>query len=404
MRLRVKVIRWLKSERRYRFGRGSAAEFGIGTFEQSFHVADGVGDRCARSTDHFGEMIANHGAVESHFTQRTHDLPHFHVAVIDKRFDEMRDGRADVAEVDLPQFPHAAEVADGAHHVHAHQFPALEPGSATKADADVRAGGDFERALVAFEVAEDATGHAAEQGHRRIIGMHTDEDALFFGYRDNLLNKVFVVIPDFLFRVDAAVRERTFEIFAGPVACRGVEVEGTGARAAARGFGGGTPDAVAHVSVRRVMQAGAAEVTQKILVMFDLLVAARKIERDFLHVVHVAVSDVPHEQTGGFDFVFEPDEILISGGLAMRGDIDVVRAELIDELQIFARWVLRHLHRDLDSRGPGMREARSSLRFRGHGSERGAEKSFAEFTAFERMFHGRPHRYLFNQSSTSFMW
>jgi len=36
-----------------------------------------------------------------------------------------------------------------------------------------------------------------------------------------------------------------------------------------------------------------------------------------------------------------------------------------------------------------MRRARCSLRFRGDCSNRGSKKSFAEFPAFERMFHGR---------------
>src|SRR6476660_6855120 len=104
-------------------------------------------------------MVADHHTVKPHLAQRTHDLPHLHVAIVHESLSEMRNRGADVAEVDLPKLAHAAEIADGADHVHAHQFPALKPGPAAQAHADIGTLGDLERALVAFKVAEDAARH-----------------------------------------------------------------------------------------------------------------------------------------------------------------------------------------------------------------------------------------------------
>src|SRR5262249_35336900 len=145
----------------------------------------------------------------------------------------------------------------------------------------------------AFEVAEDAAGNAAEHGDRRIVGMNADEHALFLSHRYYLPNEVLIVVPDFLFRVDAAVRELAFELLARPVAGGIVQLEGARAGVAAGGFGRGTPDAVAHVRIGGVMETGAAQVAKEILVVFDLPVAAGKIKGHLVHVVDVAVADVP---------------------------------------------------------------------------------------------------------------
>ena len=60
---------------------------------------------------------------------------------------------------------------------------------------------------------------------------------------------------------------------------------------------------------------------------------------------------------------FEPDEILVGRRVAAGGDIDVARAQLIDELQIFIGRIGGHLHRNLDAGRPGARRRRLYLRW-----------------------------------------
>src|SRR5436190_4599126 len=107
----------------------SSSELGVGAFELRLHIANRVGDGGPRSAHHLREVIADRYAVELHLTQGAHDLPHIHVAAVHKGFHEVRDWRAHVAEVDLPELSHFAEVANGAYHIHARQLTAFQPGS-----------------------------------------------------------------------------------------------------------------------------------------------------------------------------------------------------------------------------------------------------------------------------------
>ena len=101
-----------------------------------------------------------------------------------------------------------------------------------------------------------------------------------------------------------------FEILAAPMSYRILfHVESAGRRSAAGRFTRAAPDAVPHVGVGRVEDAGLGEIAQEALVLFDLLVAARQVQRHFLHVVDVAVADVPDFQAGGFDSLFEANEV-----------------------------------------------------------------------------------------------
>ena len=58
------------------------------------------------------------------------------------------------------------------------------------------------------------------------------------------------------------------------------------------------PDAVAHVRVGGVVDAGLAQVAKILLVLLDLLVAPGQVQRDLRHVVHAGVADVPHRDAG----------------------------------------------------------------------------------------------------------
>src|ERR1035437_4593246 len=49
-------------------------------------------------------MVENHDAIELDFHEGPHDLRHFVVAVVHQRLDKVGQRRADVAEVDLPEF------------------------------------------------------------------------------------------------------------------------------------------------------------------------------------------------------------------------------------------------------------------------------------------------------------
>src|SRR5437762_11834231 len=92
---------------------------------------------------------------------RAHDLLHVRIAVIHKGLDEARNGRADVAEMDLPELAHVREGPRRFQDILAHAAAAFHPGPTTETDADVRTVGDFQGARVTVEVAEDAAWHAA---------------------------------------------------------------------------------------------------------------------------------------------------------------------------------------------------------------------------------------------------
>ena len=110
------------------------------------------------------------------------------------------------------------------------------------------------------------------------------------------------------------------------------------------------------------MDPGLAEIAQEILVQLNFLVAAGEVERDFLHIVHFGVTDIPDQQPGGFHFGLEAREVLIGRrSSATRSDIDVARAQLQNKLQIFVGRISRHLDGDLDAGRPGSRHRRLHL-------------------------------------------
>src|SRR5207237_10935264 len=116
--------------------------------------------------------------------KRLHDLPHVVVAVVHERLDEMRQRRADVAKMDLPDLPGAKE-ADHLLRVFAGELlAAFEPRSAAEADSHVRTVRDLHRWLVAFEGAEDAARHTGQHRHRRIVRVNADPYARLFRHRD----------------------------------------------------------------------------------------------------------------------------------------------------------------------------------------------------------------------------
>src|SRR5438477_10052527 len=91
----------------------------------------------------------------------------------------MRNGRADIAEMDFPKLIHLRESARGFEDVLAHVFAAFHPRPRAKADADVRAVGNLQRAHVAVKISENATRHAAKLSHGRIVRMNANAHADF---------------------------------------------------------------------------------------------------------------------------------------------------------------------------------------------------------------------------------
>ena len=69
---------------------------------------------------------------------------------------------------------------------------------------------------VPVEIAEDATRHAAQLGHWRIVRVNADPYAGLLRDRHHLLDEVRVVVPDLFSGELAAVSQRRFEDLAYP--------------------------------------------------------------------------------------------------------------------------------------------------------------------------------------------
>ena len=277
-------------------------------------------------------MVGDQDAAKIDFDQCSHHVLHVGVAVVHEGLDEVRNGRAHVAEVDFPELSHFRECPDRIDDVLAHVLAPLHPRAATETDADVRAAGDFKRAHVAVEVAEDATRDASELGHRGVVRMDSDTDAQLFGHGRRLPDEVRVVLPQFFLREFATVSQGRLEHLVAPVALGRLQAEGAGGRAAARDFPLRAPDPVPHVRIRRVQNPGSPEIAQVLLVLFDLPIAAGEVQRDLGHVVNVRVSDVRNLQPGGFDALLETGECFISA--APGRNADILDANLPGEYQI----------------------------------------------------------------------
>src|SRR5262249_41356115 len=144
--------------------------------------------------------------------------------------------------------------------------------------------------------------------------------------------------------------ERRFKDLVVPVAFVSfLQVEGASRRAATRGLRRCAPDAIAHVGVGGVEDAGLGQVAKIGFVLLDLLVAAWQIQSHFRHVVNVAVSDVPNLQTSSLHLLPQTDEILQGRLVAASWNVDVPNAELPGELKIFIARVSGNLQRHLNS-------------------------------------------------------
>ncbi len=250
----------------------------------------------------------------------------------------MRQRRTDVAEVDLPDLL-GAEVADHLFGVLARELAAaFEPGPAAQADADVRTVGDLQGSLVAVEVAEDATRDAGEHGHRRVIGMNPDPDAGPLRDRGDLLDEIGVVLPDLFLRVRAAVGERLLPGLAVPesLPVRARQVEFPGIRTPDRRVAA-APDPIAHMSVRRIVNPRLSQVAKVLLVLLDLRVPPGEVQRDFRHVVHGRVADVPHGDARVRIALLDPHEAFGGTQIARRPDAHVLGADLLEEEQLLVR-------------------------------------------------------------------
>src|SRR6202041_2181357 len=207
-----------------------------------------------------------------------HDLVHVVIAVIHEGLNKVRQRRAYVAEMNLPDFLRA-EVANHLFGVFAGKLAAaLKPRAATQADAHVGAVRDLHGAAVAVEVGENAARHSGQNWHWRIVGMDSDTHSRLLRNRRHLPDEIRVVRPDLFPGEFAAVGERLLENRAVPdalfIRTRHVELAALGA---ANRRPSAAPDSIAHMSIRGIVDSGLAQVAEILFVLFDLPGAAGKI-------------------------------------------------------------------------------------------------------------------------------
>src|SRR5438874_1762023 len=214
--------------------------------------------------------------------------------------------------------------------------------------------------------------------------MYADSNVLFFSYRSHLLDEIRVVFPNLLCREYPAVRERLAKDLPGPcpllVRARHIEFSGGRSpdfRSAA------APDAVAHMSIRRVVDSGLPQVAQIVLVLFNLLIPARQIERNLRHVMNTGAPDVPNRDAGIRITLLNLEEAFGSAQVRCGCDAHVFHTNLVEKEQIVVGGVGGELPAELDSRRvlmdgglarcPGGEQSRRS--------ERTAQNYLSEFSA-----------------------
>ena len=162
------------------------------------------------------------------------------------------------------------------------------------------------------------------------------------------------------------MRERTRESLVEPVPLRIRLVERTRRCTAPRRLRSRTPDPIAHVRVCRVIDAGAAEIAQILLVLFNLCVAPWKVERDFRHIVDAGVADVCDFQSSRLDALLEGREDFVRA--AGRRNRHIADADLFGESQIFIGEIIRDLKRDFDPGSERIESSRSRKQWRSRSS------------------------------------
>src|ERR1043166_609228 len=134
------------------------------------------------------------------------------------------------------------------------------------------------------------------------------------------------------------------------------------------------------MGIRGVENARSGQIAQVLLVLFDLTVAPRQIERDLRHVMDVAVSDVPNRDPVGRALLLQALKCFKCRSLAAGGQAGVLHPELLGETKIILGWVCRHLERNFYARGErrkssgGCGSERTSCYLCGHGCERGRDE------------------------------
>src|ERR1022692_4651124 len=353
----------------------------VGAIMKALHDVNFVGSLGVVTALHGGGVVQYHDAVEVHVVQRLHDLVHVVIAVIHKGFDEVRQRCAHVAEMNLPDLP-GAEIADHLLGVFLSQgFAALQPGPAAQADPHVRAAGNLQRALVAPEVAEDATRHARQHRHRRVVGVDADAYTVLLRHRRHLFDEVGEVLPDLFIAELAPVRQRLRPRFpiphSGLIGAGHVELPRRGAA-----YHGATarPDAVAHVRIGRIVDTGLAEVANILLVLLDLPVPPGQIERHFRHVVHAGVADVPYRNSSLGIPLLNGLETLGRAHIRRRSNAHIFGTDLFQKQQLLIGWSGARLGAQLDSGRIRMHSGPGFLR-RESCPERATQHHLAEISA-----------------------
>ena len=159
-------------------------------------------------------------------------------------------------------------------------------------------------------------------------------------------------------------------------------VELPAGRSANRGAAA-VPDAVAHVSVGRVVDPCFPQVAEILLVLVDLLVAAGQIQRDLRHVVDTGVADVPHRNPRVGVTLLDLHEALGRAQVRRRADADILGADLLQEEKLLVGRLGIRLRAELDPRLNRVHRRRAFARRRqqGRAAKSAAYSDLAECSA-----------------------
>ena len=181
--------------------------------------------------------------------------------------------------------------------------------------------------------------------------MNADLDLGLFRHGGHLFDEVRVILPDFFLGELAPMGERSGKDLAVPVTARlrAVLIELASRRPTDHGPAA-RPDAVPHVRIGGVADAGLPEIAQVLFVFLDFLIPSAEIERDLGHVVDARVPDVPHGDPGVRIALLDLHEAVGRAQVRRRTDAGILRADLFIEQELFVSWLGGALHAQLDPR------------------------------------------------------
>ena len=125
------------------------------------------------------------------------------------------------------------------------------------------------------------------------------------------------------------------------------------------------PDPVAHVGISGVIDSRLSQVPEVVLVLLDLLVAPRQVQRHLRHVVQNAAgagaaADVVHLDAGRLVSLAHAGEAFGIGVFRRRRKAHVLHADLVQKQQVVIGWIGAVGSCDLDPRRIGVHRSRGA--------------------------------------------